>query len=303
MGTSTPLVTSRKTFSSWVCMLHNLVNADLGKPHFDCLLKNLDDKYRKGCDGCVVEGKVEDLSKHASGGVALGAPLPQQPTSASPKVESAATTANAAKNASGEGGGAPPLLPLAFVRSTISQKGACTIGAANTYRWLQTDTERTSADLTDGKLTVLFFYAVTCHVCHEIHPVLKQLHEDFADRGLNIIAVHQTIFGDIDAKLEARAVDYHAMEGLPYPLLSHQQTARVGETDRVALPNSLFAMSMGRNGFGVPAMAVMKDCNTLWRGMGFQLKHIDAWLRERADELLGPVPPAASSGGGGRAEL
>lgn len=263
MGTSEPLVFSRKAFSSWACMLHNLVNDDLGKEHFDCTLKHLDNVYRKNCDGCVVNGTVEDLSSNA---VEFGS-----------TISEAQDANNDITNSRNE---------QRTQVNKYSQTGSCTIDDAHTHYWLDADTVKRSSQLTDGKLTILFFYSVTCHVCHEIHPLLKILHEEYADRGLNIIAVHQTIYGDIDTKFENQAIDYHVLEELPYPILSHQQTANNGESDRIALPNSLFTMSMGRDGFGVPAMAVMKDCNTVWRGMGFQLKNIDSWIRGNADKYL-----------------
>jgi protein disulfide-isomerase-like protein len=291
MGTSLPLVSSRKAFSSWACMLHNLVNEDLRKEHFDCTLKHLDEVYLKDCEGCVVHGSVEDLSGNAVPvQAAKAAPVPAKAAGAvqekQPPKEKAAPSPAQARSAvaagrNGGGGGRGI--------ASYKQQGACTIADAHTHYWLQADTERHSSDLTDGMLTIVFFNAVTCHVCHEIHPVLKQLHADFADRGLNIISVHHTIYGDLDPKLEAQAIDYHALEELPYPILAHQQTATVGEADRVALPNSLYFMTTQREGFGVPAMAVMKDCKTVWRGMGFQLKQIDEWVRANADKYLAPA--------------
>ena len=290
MGTSVPLVSSRKAFSSWACMLHNLVNEDKGKEHFDCTLKHLDEVYLKDCEGCVVHGSVEDLSGNAL--VQAVAPVPAKAAAAAqqqqqqPKEKAAPAHAQprsaAAATRNGAGGGGRGI-------SNYKQQGTCSIADAHTHYWLQADTERQSSELTEGMLTIVFFNAVTCHVCHEIHPVLKQLHIDFADRGLNIISVHHTIYGDLDPKLESQAIDYHALEELPYPILAHQQTATVGEDDRVALPNSLYFMTTQREGFGVPAMAVLKDCKTVWRGMGFQLKQIDEWVRSNADKFLAPA--------------
>ncbi|KAG8915578.1 hypothetical protein FRC01_003611 [Tulasnella sp. 417] len=42
-----PQTSSRKTASLWLCYVHNLVNARLGKPEFDCL--KLDETYDCGC--------------------------------------------------------------------------------------------------------------------------------------------------------------------------------------------------------------------------------------------------------------
>ncbi|RXK36063.1 thiol oxidase [Tremella mesenterica] len=42
-----PQTSSRKTASLWLCHIHNLVNARLGKPEFDCL--TLDATYDCGC--------------------------------------------------------------------------------------------------------------------------------------------------------------------------------------------------------------------------------------------------------------
>ncbi|EIW71700.1 hypothetical protein TREMEDRAFT_23431, partial [Tremella mesenterica DSM 1558] len=42
-----PQTSSRKSASLWLCHIHNLVNARLGKPEFDCL--TLDATYDCGC--------------------------------------------------------------------------------------------------------------------------------------------------------------------------------------------------------------------------------------------------------------
>lgn len=53
-------VTDRATLSSWFCRLHNLVNADLGKPIHDCTLRALDAIYLKDCADCSIGSPFRD---------------------------------------------------------------------------------------------------------------------------------------------------------------------------------------------------------------------------------------------------
>ena len=41
---------SRKDLCTWLCEQHNIVNEKLGKPMFDCSMKNLDKRWRKNND-------------------------------------------------------------------------------------------------------------------------------------------------------------------------------------------------------------------------------------------------------------
>lgn len=41
---------SRKDLCTWLCEQHNIVNGKLGKPMFDCSMKNLDERWRKSSD-------------------------------------------------------------------------------------------------------------------------------------------------------------------------------------------------------------------------------------------------------------
>ncbi len=54
-----PKVESRQAFSVWVCEQHNLVNAKLGKPVFDCDLGKLDKRWRTGTPRCFGEKEEE----------------------------------------------------------------------------------------------------------------------------------------------------------------------------------------------------------------------------------------------------
>ncbi len=45
-------VSSRKSFSLWVCEQHNAVNAKLGKPEVPCDARTLDARWRTGGPHC-----------------------------------------------------------------------------------------------------------------------------------------------------------------------------------------------------------------------------------------------------------
>jgi len=41
---------SRESLCMWLCEQHNIVNEKLGKPTFQCSMKNLDERWRKSSD-------------------------------------------------------------------------------------------------------------------------------------------------------------------------------------------------------------------------------------------------------------
>ena len=47
-----PPVQSRESLAVWLCNRHNEVNEKLGKPLFPCILKQLDERWRKGGKHC-----------------------------------------------------------------------------------------------------------------------------------------------------------------------------------------------------------------------------------------------------------
>ena len=47
-----PRLSSRRSFSIWVCEQHNAVNAKLGKPSFQCNIEKLDERWKTGSDAC-----------------------------------------------------------------------------------------------------------------------------------------------------------------------------------------------------------------------------------------------------------
>lgn len=55
-----PQTSSRLAASSWLCAVHNEVNARLNKPEFDCA--HLDDEYDCGCGDAPVKKKVATTS-------------------------------------------------------------------------------------------------------------------------------------------------------------------------------------------------------------------------------------------------
>ncbi len=55
-----PRVENRRALSTWICELHNMVNADIGKPQIDCNPFKIDLMYLKDCGGCEVKPKGGD---------------------------------------------------------------------------------------------------------------------------------------------------------------------------------------------------------------------------------------------------
>lgn len=41
-----------------------------------------------------------------------------------------------------------------------------------------------------GKLLLIHFWAMSCHICHDNAPKIQQWRDEYADKGLNFIAVH-----------------------------------------------------------------------------------------------------------------
>ena len=54
-GLGPPAVESREAISVWICELHNIVNADLGKPQQECKAFAIDMMYLKDCGECEVK--------------------------------------------------------------------------------------------------------------------------------------------------------------------------------------------------------------------------------------------------------
>jgi len=55
-----PQVQSRKELSLWMCLAHNEVNRELGKPTVDCKIESLDERWRTGRKECWPEGESAD---------------------------------------------------------------------------------------------------------------------------------------------------------------------------------------------------------------------------------------------------
>ena len=47
-----PSLDSRISLSIWLCKMHNIVNLKIGKPEFNCSMKELDLRWRKGPPEC-----------------------------------------------------------------------------------------------------------------------------------------------------------------------------------------------------------------------------------------------------------
>ncbi|MCY0909895.1 MAG: redoxin domain-containing protein [Sulfobacillus thermotolerans] len=41
-----------------------------------------------------------------------------------------------------------------------------------------------------GRVTLVHFWAVSCHICHETMPAVLRLRDEYRPRGLQVVAVH-----------------------------------------------------------------------------------------------------------------
>merc|ERR1711871_1800113 len=64
----------RQNLTTWLCELHNVVNADLKKPLHDCDAFMLDMEYLKDCGDCEVKKDTAGEDVLSLGGVISGAP-------------------------------------------------------------------------------------------------------------------------------------------------------------------------------------------------------------------------------------
>ncbi len=53
--------------------------------------------------------------------------------------------------------------------------------------WLN---DQPDLDSYKGKPLLVYFWAVSCHICHENMPKLQAWREEFVPKGLNMIAIH-----------------------------------------------------------------------------------------------------------------
>jgi RNA polymerase sigma factor (sigma-70 family) len=90
-----------------------------------------------------------------------------------------------------------------------------------------------------GKYVLLEFWGYWCGPCVQSMPVLIELHERFADRGLAVVGVHMDTGGDVDsaAKLEEKIAGFPKKlwsgKGLAFP--NALVSAKRGERERNAV--------------------------------------------------------------------
>ncbi len=53
--------------------------------------------------------------------------------------------------------------------------------------WLTTETTREELI---GSPTLIHFWAVSCHICHENMPAIRKWKEEFGPQGLKVVAIH-----------------------------------------------------------------------------------------------------------------
>lgn len=93
-----------------------------------------------------------------------------------------------------------------------------------------------------GKVVVLDFWATWCGPCHLQAEILKTIHQDFADRGVQILAVD---VGEDEETVRAFVAD----SPLPYPVLLDPEDSTSLELDILGLPTLIVIDTQGRTAY------------------------------------------------------
>lgn len=160
-----------------------------------------------------------------------------------------------------------------------STPGPVTIGhPAPAYR--ATTLEGDSVSLADlrGNVVLLNVWATWCHPCREEVPFLQDVHERYADEGLELIGVSVDAAGE-----EATIRDFAQRYGMTYPVW-RDPGERVSSTFLI---------------IGVPAsFIVARDGTLLWRKTGPVSESDTAFRRILESALAAPAPADAGSATG-----
>ncbi|OFW81145.1 MAG: thiol-disulfide oxidoreductase [Alicyclobacillus sp. RIFOXYA1_FULL_53_8] len=113
---------------------------------------------------------------------------------------------------------------------------------AGATEWLNGEGEPV---LTEGKVTLVHFWAVSCHICHETMPEVMRIVEQYKGHGLQTVAIHMPRYeedADKDKVLKDMA-DY-------------------GMTQRIGLDHRMVISGRFENEY-VPAFFVFGEDGTL----------------------------------------
>lgn len=157
-----------------------------------------------------------------------------------------------------------------------STPGPVTIGEpAPAYR--ATTLEGDSISLADlrGRVVLLNVWATWCHPCREEVPFLQDVHERYADEGLELIGVSVDAAGE-----EATIRDFAGRYGMTYPIW-RDPGERVSSTFLI---------------IGVPASFIVgRDGTLLWRKTGPVSESDTAFRRILEDALAAPAAAVAAT--------
>jgi thiol-disulfide isomerase/thioredoxin len=89
---------------------------------------------------------------------------------------------------------------------------------AGATKWYNTEAGRTefSADELKGSPTLIHFWSVSCHTCHEVAPQVQQWKDEWTPKGVKFISVHQAK-SEADLNLTKIELDIEAM-GITQPI-------------------------------------------------------------------------------------
>lgn len=114
------------------------------------------------------------------------------------------------------------------------------VDTLNVEKWLQGE-----SSLTDGKATLVVFWEVWCPHCKREVPKLQAVYNEYNPQGLNVIGLTKMSRNKTEADVQA----FIDETGVGYPIAKEDGKA-----------SKTFAVS------GVPAAAVVKDGEIIWRG-------------------------------------
>lgn len=124
-------------------------------------------------------------------------------------------------------------------------------------KWLQG-----SADRTESTVTLVVFWEIWCPHCIREIPKLQQLYETYSDQGLNIVGLTKMTRGATENEVTSFLKKRH----IHYPIAKEHN----------AEMSSLFQI------VGVPAAAVLKNGEIIWRGHPGRITpdYVEHWLAQ-----------------------
>ncbi len=144
------------------------------------------------------------------------------------------------------------LLGLALVLTTSCAAGPATDAAdseaAPSFDLASLGGERVQSSQLEGKVTLLEFWATWCTPCVAQARILEPLHEEFAARGVEFLAIS---LGEDQATVQA----YVDKTPFPYPVLLDPNDELSGRLGIYALPTVMIVDQSGEVAYRQPGLS------------------------------------------------